>query len=207
MPFIYKISNDINDKVYIGKTLLTIEERWKEHKRDANKRRNEKRPLYSAINKYGEEHFYIEEIEECHTEIIDDREKYWIKYYNSYGKGGYNATEGGDGKPQFNYDEIYQLWQKGKTVTEIELEIGCCQDTIDSALRNYNISSEDRRRRNSRSIAKNLCMLDKNTEEILQEFETIKDAYCFLNKKRSSHIQEVANGTRKQAYGYKWKWK
>ena len=59
MPYIYKITNDINNKIYIGKTLHAIEHRFKEHCKDSKKRQNEKRPLYSAMNKYGIEHFHI----------------------------------------------------------------------------------------------------------------------------------------------------
>ena len=51
MGYIYKIVNDINDKIYIGQTNRTIQERWKEHKLDAQARLKEKRPLYSAIRK------------------------------------------------------------------------------------------------------------------------------------------------------------
>ena len=64
MGYIYKISNTINDKVYIGKTAFSIEKRFKEHCQDAFKEHNEKRPLYSAMRKYGVEHFHIELIEE-----------------------------------------------------------------------------------------------------------------------------------------------
>jgi hypothetical protein len=49
------------------------------------------------MNKYGNEHFHIEEVEECPLEILSEREKYWIKYFFSY-ENGYNATMGGDGK-------------------------------------------------------------------------------------------------------------
>ena len=64
MAYIYKISNDINNKVYIGKTNQTIKERWHQHCSDSKDRvLYEKRPLYSAMNKYGIEHFKIEEIE------------------------------------------------------------------------------------------------------------------------------------------------
>jgi group I intron endonuclease len=93
---IYKITNDINDKVYVGKTLLSIEKRFKEHKQDCQKTRYEKRPLYNAMNKYGVEHFQISLIEECPIEILSEREKYWIKELNTY-HNGYNATLGGDG--------------------------------------------------------------------------------------------------------------
>ena len=60
MPYIYKIYNDINNKVYIGKTLCTVEKRWNEHKQEAFKSRSANRPLYNAIRKYGLEHFFVE---------------------------------------------------------------------------------------------------------------------------------------------------
>ena len=60
MPYIYKITNTINNKVYIGKTVASIEERWKEHCHDYKRHRCEKRPLYAAMRKYGVEHFQIE---------------------------------------------------------------------------------------------------------------------------------------------------
>ena len=55
MAYIYQIINDINDKIYVGKTEFSIEKRFKEHCRDAFKERSEKRPLYSAMRKYGVE--------------------------------------------------------------------------------------------------------------------------------------------------------
>ena len=94
---IYIITNDINDKVYVGKTMHSIEKRFKEHCKDSKKERNEKRPLYNAMNKYGIKHFKISLLEECDSENAEEREIYWIEYYNSY-KNGYNATKGGDGK-------------------------------------------------------------------------------------------------------------
>lgn len=92
MAYIYKIINDINDKVYIGQTKGTIENRFKSHCY-AVKHRNF--PLYLAMRKYGIEHFSIQEVEKCNEEDLNDREKFWIKYYDSY-NNGYNASLGGD---------------------------------------------------------------------------------------------------------------
>jgi group I intron endonuclease len=64
MGRIYLIFNDINEKAYIGKTLLTIEDRFNIHKKDMNKRKYEKRPLYNAMRKYGVEKFHIKLIED-----------------------------------------------------------------------------------------------------------------------------------------------
>ena len=60
MSYIYKITNIKNSKFYIGKTNRTIEERFKEHCKDYKKRDYEKRPLYTAMRKYGAENFSIE---------------------------------------------------------------------------------------------------------------------------------------------------
>ena len=98
MPYIYKITNNLNGKIYIGKTNFTIEKRWKEHCQDYQKDCLNKRPLYSAMKKYGIENFFIEEVERLETpQQAEEREKYWIEYYGSF-KYGYNATKGGDGK-------------------------------------------------------------------------------------------------------------
>jgi group I intron endonuclease len=58
MGFIYKITNDINDKVYIGQTVATIEHRWKQHLRAAFID-NVGSHLYHAMRKYGQEHFFV----------------------------------------------------------------------------------------------------------------------------------------------------
>ena len=94
MGHIYKITNLINGKIYIGKTIKTPEKRWQEHIRKAKQFTN--RYLYDAMNHYGYDNFKIESIEECLNEELDKREIYWINYYDSYNKG-YNMTLGGEG--------------------------------------------------------------------------------------------------------------
>ena len=91
---IYKITNKINNKIYIGKS-TDIEKRWKYHISHYNYEREYNKPLYKAFRKYGVENFSFEIIEECLLDI-DEKEKYWINFYNSY-KNGYNATIGGEG--------------------------------------------------------------------------------------------------------------
>ena len=91
MGFIYKITNKMNGKNYIGQTTRAIEQRWKEHLREKNDY-----PIHKAIKKYGESNFTVTMIEECTNEKLNEREIYWIKYYDSYnGHKGYNATRGG----------------------------------------------------------------------------------------------------------------
>ena len=59
MAFIYVITNDVNGKQYVGKTNFSLERRFREHIADSKRERCNKRPLYSAMNKYGVEHFHI----------------------------------------------------------------------------------------------------------------------------------------------------
>lgn len=114
MAFIYKITNLINNKCYIGKTERTIEERWKEH---LKKRNTIDLPLYRAFKKYGIDNFQITTLEECPSELVDDRETYWILFYNSC-EDGYNCTLGGEGGllylPEKEIQDIITRYQNGE---------------------------------------------------------------------------------------------
>ena len=205
MPYIYKITNTINGKIYIGKTSSSVEVRWKEHQKDALKKSKQHRPLYSAIQKYGINNFVIEQIEEVpNDEIACEREVYWIEYYGSF-KNGYNATKGGDGKTYADYDLIYALFQEGKTNKEICQITGYAVKTVTSALEQKGVSAEERKLRGFVS-SQIVLMIDKDTEEILNVFPSYNAAERFLNKPGSRrHITEVCQNKRKTAYGYKWK--
>ena len=137
MAYIYIIKNDINDKVYVGKTIFPVEKRFKEHINDSKRKRNEQRPLYNAFNKYGVEHFYIEELEECDSLIASEREQYWIEYYHSY-HFGYNATLGGDGNIYLPYKEILSLYDNTSlNQEEIASKINCSADSVKNIVKQY----------------------------------------------------------------------
>jgi len=123
---IYKIENKINGHCYIGQS-LNIEERWKTH-RKAPYCCNEgyDYPLYKAIRKYGLENFIFEILEKCEIENLDDREIYWINYYNSY-INGYNQTLGGRSKKfcgfKLTYEQVLLIKDKLKYTKETMLSI------------------------------------------------------------------------------------
>lgn len=95
--YIYKIVNNLNNKIYIGKT-TNVDRRWLCHKYNAFNRKSSQ-PLYKAIRKYGIDNFSIYIIDSA--DIKDDlnyKEIYWIDYYKSNkSRNGYNRTKGGDG--------------------------------------------------------------------------------------------------------------
>ena len=93
---IYKITNMINGKSYIGQS-TDINRRWKREKDDSINTNSHSYdyPLMKAFRKYGIDNFNFEIIEECKIEELNQREMYWIEFYNTFFKG-YNQTLGGD---------------------------------------------------------------------------------------------------------------
>lgn len=87
---VYIIKNDINDKVYIGQTARDILIRFHEHCWDS-RYISYPSELHNAIKNIGLKHFYIETIEETELKDLDERQKYWIKNYNS-SVDGYNKN-------------------------------------------------------------------------------------------------------------------
>ena len=208
--YIYKIWNDINDKLYIGKTLSTIEERFKEHCYDKTSRKCEKRPLYNAMNKYGEKHFHIELIEECDIDLLSQRECYWIEFYDTY-HNGYNATKGGDGRQLYDYNLIVELYQSGLLIKEIAQQIGCDEFVVRNALKlaGLDTSANMTTKRSSPIAAYNLDGV------FIQQFDSQSDAARWLIEQGIAKtdsikhvgyaIGRVANGERKTAYKMLWK--
>ena len=205
MPYIYKITNMVNQKIYIGKTLFTIEKRFKQHMNEYLKREKEHRPLYSAIKKYGIESFEICILEECSVSELSERERFWIESLGSF-KNGYNATRGGDGTIYADYDLIFSLFEEGKNIKEIAAITKYCEDTVRTGLISYGITEKQRSERGHSSLKKPVAKLDPETLEIIEVFSSTGEAKKSVGAQVSSHIAKVCQGKRKTAYGYKWKY-
>lgn len=96
---IYKITNQINGKSYIGQS-VDIQRRWKEEKTRAFIETNSeyKSSLSQAFRKYGVENFTFEVVCECNISELNELEKYYIQKFNTFKTNlGYNCTPGGDG--------------------------------------------------------------------------------------------------------------
>lgn len=129
--FIYKIWNDVNDKLYIGQTKATIKDRWHGHMSSALNENRYKSALYNAMRKYGRDKFHIEQIDEIQYKTIeelsdklDELEILRIEQYNSYADNGmgYNCEKGGTGK---------RKRISGRTVCKYDDELNLL-DTYDS---------------------------------------------------------------------------
>ena len=140
--FIYKITNRVNGKVYIGQTRFTVEHRFKQHIKNYNVE-HRMQPLYMAFAKYGIENFTVETVEECSIEKLDEREIFWIAKYDSF-KNGYNATLGGiKGCKYFwtdnQYEEIRSMYLSGFTSQKIAEQFGVSAYTIIGILKSMGV--------------------------------------------------------------------
>ena len=174
MGYIYKITNTLNDKVYIGQTIKTVQKRFTQHKNNSNKEYFSQIVLYKAFNKYGIENFVCEEIEEVPNDKLDEREKYWIEYYDSY-FNGYNSTLGGRTTQLYNWDtdDIIEKYMILKSTRAVATEIGCDHSTIDRIL------NENGVKRFTPSQQQSKPLYFKKKDEI-HHFETTREAAEWL---------------------------
>lgn len=222
MAVIYKYENLLNHHIYIGQT-KDFKKRCREHKNAAlnitNKDHN--LPIHLAIYKYGLENFSIDIIEECPPKLLNEREKYWIKYYNSY-KKGYNATEGGQGgdfvgKPVLAYDLQGNYIKSFKSAKACAEELGLAYVTVHSVLKQRRKScknlqlkyKEDNRKitayKSNAGGAKPIYQLTKD-EVIIKEWDSAAQAARELNLDNST-ITKCLKGKLKTCGGFKWRYK
>lgn len=214
MAYIYKITNNVNSKVYIGKTERSLEERFKEHKNNLYKADCDKRPLYRAMKKYGIENFSISLVEKCSNDTVNEREIYWIKYYNSY-HNGYNATYGGEGKLIFDREKIKSALLNNPYPIDIARQFNCSVSLVYDIAHTYHIPILNKGQKIFQENQKTIYQYDKNFN-LINIFNSTTEAgkWCFdngkcltLNSGVRSHIAECANNKRKSAYGYIWTYK
>ncbi len=144
--YIYKVTNKINEKIYIGQTIQSVKDRWYRHCGKPGISKAELNTHFKrAILKYGKENFTVETIEVCDSTKLNDREKFYISYYNSY-INGYNSTIGGqDGSKPFKTSEedetqIISLYNYGFSLREIGREFNLDKTTVKGVLVRHNIS-------------------------------------------------------------------
>jgi group I intron endonuclease len=210
---IYKIINGVNNKVYIGCTVTSLEKRYYEHLYRCFKT-DYKSKLYNSIKKYGEENFTIELIEECDIDKIYEIEKKYIVEYDSF-KNGLNSTLGGEGCLGYIHSpEIRRKISKatkegnshkGKTYETLYGENGESEkERRRDSVKKYwdSLTEEDRVKRTEKS-KESLRKKSKYPIEIIKEIKNklelgikIKELTKQYTKVRPSFFYELKNGRR-----------
>lgn len=138
---IYIIKNIVNDKVYVGQTKVSLKLRFQNH---LSAVRNGKDYIIGkAIRKYGEDKFYIELLEECTVEELNEREKYWIAFFNSTdNRSGYNISTGGNvirTTKELDKDMVIKLFNSGIPAFKIVKILHTGVSNVTNLLRSLNI--------------------------------------------------------------------
>lgn len=204
MGCIYIIKNTENNKVYIGQTMNPINIRFKQHLKDSSCLNNH---LYKAMRKYGKEKFYYEILEDnLPYNLLLEREKYWISFYDSV-KNGYNLTYGGEGHLKYGDEELLTLWNSGLTEVEIANKLQCAPSTISIRLDQLGISHDTIINRMKQKAARREYdpVLQFTKDGIfIKEWDTATQIQRETGMGRSN-IKACCNGKLKSAYGYIWK--
>jgi group I intron endonuclease len=114
---IYKITNKINQKVYIGQTIYPLWKRWSGHCSPQSKCTY----ISHAIQKYGKENFTVEEVDKASSrKELNEKEEYWINFYDSRNQEkGYNLLGGGNARTHSDISKKKMSEsRKGKKLTE-----------------------------------------------------------------------------------------
>ena len=191
--FIYKITNKINGKSYIGQTIQNVKERFYQHCATKCSQAILNMVIHKAITKYGKSNFTIEVIEEVESANLNDRERYWIKYYDSY-NNGYNSTEGGqDGIKLFknlDTESIVREYKSGKSLREIGRLFNVDKQTIKDLLVRNNINLR---------TTKTYKLSQKDREDIIKDLSLGLSRKEIISKWHISkgYLSQLINGYRR----------
>ena len=219
---IYIITNDINNKVYVGQTTQTLQERWNGHIRTARSNTVPHFAIHNALNKYGVEHFKISAIENnvLYSEL-NKKERYWIEFYNSKSPNGYNLTDGGDDCGRkviykiniFSNDIIEEYGSATEAALLNNLDLSgitkvCRQVGNDSSYggykwcyaENYDI---DYLQNLKTHCTRKICQIEQGTKNIIKVWNSVQEA-CANTKTNQASLSGCLNGKSKTANGFCW---
>jgi hypothetical protein len=193
---IYKITNNINNKVYIGQTIRDLETRLKEH------RRKKHCMMYKAFNKYGYENFTAEVIDTADTiEELNEKEMYWISYYDSTNKDkGYNLCEGGGNTKGYHHTEESKTKMSQNTKKKFGADnhfygMHHTEETRDKMRQSWIIRKES-----GEQLPQCRRVVNLDTGEV---FSSVSEA-CEKYNLSVTHVCRVCRGKRKRTGGYRW---
>lgn len=207
MGEIYKITNKSTGKIYIGKTKRKTRDRWLEHIRDSKNYPFKNIPLHKAIIKHGKDNFLVETIENnVSDEEINDKEKYYIKKFNSTNSSiGYNATTGGDGgvvsaklslsdvskikeilsdnSNTMSFREIGELFNVTFTaIKSINNGESWYDDKTKYPIRKYDITTLGISKEKYKNIVRELIKSDLQLQEIADKYDVSVQCICSINQ-------------------------
>lgn len=214
MGFVYKATNKINGKSYVGITRVSVDWRWNAHICSAftESYKDHDCVFHKAIRKYGIDSFYVETVEESNDEDLPNLERKYIELFDTFLPNGYNMTRGGDGHWTHDYNEIMRLWNEGYSQCEIVMLYSrkIARNTIAKILRINGVSEDEICERSNVAIArskiKRVYQYDRNTGDFIKTHYSVSEAAKEVGG-NLHNIAQSARGSTKSSYGYLWSFK
>lgn len=146
MGCIYKATNLINNKIYIGLTSSSLQRRISRHINDSSIE-NPKYVFHKAMRKYGADNFTFEILEDniYDKDKLKAKENFYILKYKSYNQNGYNSTVGGEGESLFlgrECEVIDKYNELNNNCIEVAKYFNCNRQTIARLLKDNNIKPQ-----------------------------------------------------------------
>jgi len=209
---IYCIENLVNHKKYIGQS-NDIEHRWKAHKYALNSNCHDNDYLQKSWNKYGCDNFKFYIVELCDVERLDEREVYYIDFYDTLNRdNGYNLTSGGGANKRYSEEVCNRISQAliGHSVS-LETRTKVSEHHADVSGKNhpmYGKKHSEEAKEKMRQAAIGRPSARKNLNAVLCiELNAMFDNATEAGKKLnfdSSAILKCCRGERKTCGGYQW---
>ena len=211
--------------VYVGQTIKSIEDRWLEHKRTGLRTTgpNLGFAIHAVMRKYGVQNFSIQLIESIiDNNNLNDREKFWIKELHTHiSEQGYNLTWGGEFRPDYITVPCYQYNLKGEFLQAYHsIEdaaravdgnhsniIKVLQGDLNSAYGfRWSYKQLDCLEPLSSNFTGSAKLINQYALDgtFIRQFNSTKEAARYLEVSQGN-ISSAANGKRKTAYGYIWR--
>ena len=211
---VYLIENKINNHKYIGQTTQGYLNRFKQHVQETQY--GDTSALHNAIRKWGEDNFKVEVIETCDLDQLDEREIYWISFYNTYkSKDHYNMTSGGEGyllsdeiknKISDTMKEVPRGEKWEKSMSDAMKKKMANGEKWGFMLKKYDTSSHAKRKikgtPNLNPSGNSLQWGNKPLSNEVLIFDSIVDAANKVKGKHSNISRAAKDGY--AAYGYYW---
>jgi group I intron endonuclease len=170
---IYKVTNKINGKSYIGQTKSSINHRWSQHKHNAATKKNKCMYFENAIKKYGHTNFNAEVLLYCDYKMMNHFEILFIKSYQSTDREfGYNITEGGSFATRDVTDE--QRLHHSKVTKKNSLPINIIERNVNGKLVGYIVQRKKDKKRYTKNFGNTKNTLDENLDLAIKYLEQVE---------------------------------
>lgn len=204
MGYIYRITNQVTKKQYVGQT-IDLDTRWHHHR---TKKNSNCRYLKFAFNKYGMDNFVFELICVCFDDDMDAYEEKYIEMYKTLVPNGYNLRKGGNsGRHHEETKRKISMALKGKRYYDINPRLGkhhtdeCKKQISESHKKRYATEEGKQTIRETTIKYKNRSVIQCDVHgNVIEEFVSLKQVAMKLGVSLAS-VSMVCSGKRKTLKG------